>query len=183
MNEEHSILSIRSILNGNREVFGTLMEEYQHMLYSYILTIVKEENAAQDILQDALIKIYRKLSLFDGTKGSFHGWILKISKNCTMDYFRKNANQAKAVEFDDSISTPITLESDPLINKQIEQSIAHLSTDQAEVIELIYVQQLSYEQASDTASLTIGTLKSRIVRAKKNLKKCIHLKKIWECYE
>ncbi|MGL1904299.1 MAG: RNA polymerase sigma factor [Fibrobacterales bacterium] len=183
MNEEHTLLSIRTILNGDGEVFGTLMEEYQHMLYSYILTIAKDEHAAQDILQEALIKIYRKLSLFDDTKGSFHGWILKISKNCTMDYFRKNAKQTTNIEFNDSFSTPIPLESDPLINQQIEQSIADLSTDQAEVIELIYVQQLSYEQASTIASLTIGTLKSRIVRAKQNLKKCMQLKKIWECYE
>ncbi len=175
--------NVEEFLRGDANAFGKLMNDYQDMLFSYIMSIVKDDTQSKDIFQDSILKIFNKIALFNPDKGEFKYWILKIAKNTAFDHLRKSGVSANSVEFQEEHIVEETEKSDVLLYQGIQHSIDKLSIEQAEVIELVYVQQMSYEQASDICSVKIGTLKSRIIRAKENLKKCVHLKKIWETYE
>lgn len=148
--------------------FNILYDRYADTLYYAIVKIVNHADEADDLLQDAFVKIWRHIDQFEPTKGSLYTWMLNIAKNHAIDYLRSSNHQKNglnigidlsAIKIDAMIDVHNTLNA--LEFADIKKRAMKLDAKYAEVIELIFFSGWTYKQASMILRLPIGTVKSR----------------------
>ncbi len=80
---------VKQLQSGNEEAFNTMYESYKKLLYFIIVSIIKDEMASQDILQDTFVKIYNRATDLENPN-KFHSWACNIAKNLALNYIRDN---------------------------------------------------------------------------------------------
>jgi len=184
-------LLIQDTLEGNLNAFNQLVLHYQNMAYNVAYRIMGEHGAADDAAQEAFISAYEKLDQYRG--GSFKAWLLRIVTNACYDELRRR--QRKPVtplkpELDDgeTLENPYWIEDDAPspedeyqeseLQKAIQKCINALDDKFRTVIVLVDVEGLDYETASEVISRPLGTVKSRLARARERVQEC--LQGFWE---
>ncbi|PKA14936.1 MULTISPECIES: RNA polymerase sigma factor [Leptospira] len=175
---EKEIQLLKRIKEGDDKAYIELTGPYRERLYRKAVSMVKDGDDAEDIVQDALISGYRSIRNFRAESGVYT-WLYRIVVNKSKDLLakRKRAreNSMDDSEFqvtDDRISfekkVELSDESNYLINK-----INELEDIYKEVIELRYFEEMSYSQIAEILGTNIGTVKSRLFKAKEFLKHLI----------
>lgn len=151
-----------------------LVDRYSKTIYNLALNFTGNRDDASDITQDIFMKIHTNISKVRDHQ-HFHSWILKLSKNYCIDYWRKNKKNIFRVELDENISNGkkspediISLESDVQL---LRRNLLHLDEELRLVIIMRDIQNQSYEEISENLDLPLGTVKSRINRARAKLAK------------
>ena len=171
---------ITRAMQGETAAFNALVLKYQNMAYSVAYRMLRDEDAAADVVQDSLIKAYRALSGFQG--GNFRSWLMRIVANTCYDVLR--ARQRHATDsLDDLLAeqdhTPHLVDHAEgpeghaermELNKFIEAGIQALPPDQRLVLVLCDVHGYAYDEIAEIANLPMGTVKSRISRARLRLR-------------
>lgn len=178
---------------GDQQAFGLLVEKYQNRLYRVILRIIKNQSLVEDLVQESFIKAYRSISNFRGDS-AFYTWLYKIGLNTARNYLSDKKRHPEidgAVELDDldylnsvselhSNESPESELSNKQIAKSVNDSIEALPSDLKLAITLREIDGLSYEQISIIMDCPIGTIRSRIFRARniisENLKPFLNTK-------
>lgn len=162
---------IEKVRLGNREVYAVIIKRYQNKLLRYAVNLVRDENKAIDIVQESFIKAYINLKGFD-IKKKFSSWIYRIVHNEAM-------NAAKKYQKEINLPDDIDFESDENIEKDFEQKEIVVKVERclgeipllySEPLSLYYIDEKSYEEISDILRLPMGTVATRINRAKKLMK-------------
>lgn len=173
---------IQSARQGDLNAFNTLVLTYQHQVYNLAYRIVGEEAAASDATQEAFISAYKNLKSFRG--GSFKSWLLRIVTNATYDELRRRKRRPATslndlmdgddgeVEFDipSGEEGPESLAQRRELAALIQQGITTLPDDQRVALVLSDVQGLSYEEIAEVTNSNLGTVKSRLSRARAKLR-------------
>ena len=182
---------IQNALDGDLNSFNTLVLHYQDMAYNVAYRIMGEHGAADDAAQEAFISAYQKLEQYRG--GSFKAWLLRIVTNNCYDELRRRQRQPVAPlrpEMPDGerVEDPYWLEDDnPLPEEHSEQSelqnaiqncINALDRKFKVILVLVDVEGLDYQTAAEAAGTPIGTVKSRLARARERVQEC--LQGFWE---
>lgn len=187
---------IEKAAGGDVEAFEKIIEEYQNIVYSIALRMAGNETDAFDMAQEVFIKLYRNLSKFDG-RSKLSTWIYRVASNTCLDELKKRKrirDNTKSLneEFetaDDSVVLEIK-DTKPLPEEEIENSelketlnsaILKLSDQHKEVIILRDIEGFSYEEIADITKNSVGTVKSRLSRARAALRKI--LKEYGELFE
>jgi len=180
---------IRLAAKGDREAFDRLVLRHQHDVVSAATYYLGDYEDAVDVAQEAFLKAYRGLSSFRG-KSSFKTWILRIALNTARSLrARRRAKKrggevvhlspgtrdtsdgpAADVPDPDSWSQPATLLERKEVKEAIEKAITELDADSREIIVLRDITGESYEAIAAELSLPIGTVKSRVHRARLELR-------------
>ena len=92
---------VQEVLAGNKQSYAQIINKYKNPLYATILRMTKNPHDAQDLVQEAFIKVYQQLGKYDET-GSFSSWMYRVAINHCMDEFRKKRYKMKQVEIDES---------------------------------------------------------------------------------
>ena len=175
---EKEIQLLKRIKEGDDKAYIELTGPYRERLYRKSVSMVKDGDDAEDIVQDALISGYRSIRNFRAESGVYT-WLYRIVVNKSKDLLAKSKrareNSMDDSEFqvtDDRISfekkVELSDESNYLINK-----INELEDIYKEVIELRYFEEMSYSQIAEILGTNIGTVKSRLFKAKEFLKHLI----------
>lgn len=157
--EEELIALLKS---KSEEGFHFLYDNYSGALYSIVLKVVKDEDAAQDVLQDAFLKIWKNIVQYDKLKGTLFTWMLNIVRNTAIDYTRSKhikyniRNDDSNVSFENNES--VTNNFDHI---GVKEAIVGLKPEFQEVIEILYFKGYTQEEASEELKLPLGTLKTR----------------------
>ena len=171
---EHDI--IQRILKGEKDFYEILMRRYNQLLYRVIRGYIKEDNIAEDIMQDTYIKAYQKLDQYKG-KSAFSTWLIRIGINESLMHIRKTKRKGKVlmggnaneiISFQDKIHPEIKMiysESGYYIEKAIDELPAKLRV----VFNMIEVEGLTIDTVSKCLDLTTVNVKVRLHRAKKIL--------------
>jgi RNA polymerase sigma-70 factor (ECF subfamily) len=136
------------------------------------LRYLRENQDAQDVLQNALIKIYSNLKTFDINRGSFKSWSSKIVVNECIMFLRKRSRSffynelQEELEIHDNSYTPI----EKISAEEITQLILQLPVGYRLVFNLFAIEGYSHKEIAETLSISIGTSKSQLFKAKKMLK-------------
>lgn len=187
---------IEKAAGGDVEAFEKIIEEYQNIVYSIALRMSGNETDAFDMAQEVFIKLYRNLSKFDG-RSKLSTWIYRVASNTCLDELKKRKrirDNTKSLneEFetaDDNVVLEIK-DTKPLPEEEIENSeiketlnsaILKLSDQHKEVIILRDIEGFSYEEIADITKNSVGTVKSRLSRARAALRKI--LKEYGELFE
>jgi len=173
-------------LEGDLDAFNRLVMEYQDLAYNVAFRVLGERTAAEDAVQDAFISAYRKLKTFRG--GSFKAWLLRIVTNACYDELRRQKRRPivplqPSDSEDEEIESPSWLE-DPgespeetalreELSQVIQNCLNSLDHDFRIVVVLVDIQGLDYAEAAETANTPLGTIKSRLARARVRLQDCL----------
>ena len=182
---------IQSALDGDLDAFNRLVLAYQDMVYNQAYRMMGESQTAQDAAQDAFIAAYRKLHTYRG--GSFRAWLLRIVTNLCYDELRRRKRRPvtplEPVDpYDEEIESPRWM-MDPgespenaaeraELSTAIQQCLNELSPDFRAVVILVDIQGMDYEEASRAVGKPLGTIKSRLARARGRMRDC--LQGFWE---
>ena len=179
---DHTAL-IQSAQHGNLDSFNQLVLAYQDRLFNVALYMLDNEDSAADALQNAFILAFRNLASFRG--GAFDYWLLRILKNVCYDELRRRKRQfafplEPANEDDESFETPVWLVDHAQgpaelaeqmdLTRAIQDSLQTLSPDYRMVVTLVDIDGMDYSEAAAIINKPIGTVKSRLARARMRLR-------------
>lgn len=168
-------------LRGSEEAFRCLVERYERPVFSLVVRMVKDRELAEDLAQESFIKAFRALSSYDHRR-KFSSWLFKIAHNATIDHLRRSRLETQPLESSGAERTPlldqledptalspeVTAESADL-GRDLDRAIAGLRPEYREVIELRFRQGLSYQEIAEITDTAMGTVKTNIHRARKEL--------------
>lgn len=171
---------IDQCLAGRREAFGQLVERYQHRLYHGLLHALGSAEDAQDIAQEAFVHAFEKLASFKG-EAAFYSWLFRIALNASVSARRKTRRMAASVETrrDESGLEPTDENpaSEPsyamdVADRQrlVRQALAELSDEFRTALVLKEMDGMSYEEIAEVIEVPLGTVRSRIHRARLELR-------------
>ena len=164
---------------GDKKAFGMLVEKYQRRLTRLLSRMVRDQSEIEDIVQDSFIKAYRAINNFRGDS-AFYTWLYRIGINTAKNYLVKLGKRPKAmndVEIEDienfeeaqdlrNLETPESSMMSSQIITSVNQTIESLPDELKEAISLREMDGLSYEEISDLMNCPVGTVRSRIFRAR-----------------
>jgi len=176
---------IRKCMNGNLNAFDELIEKYQKTAYNIALRMLKNPEDAMDISQEAFIKVYKSIKTFN-FESAFSTWLYRIVTNTCLDFLRKKNTNVYSIDnpiqtddgeierdIPDSSDGPEAALEKKLTRELVNNAISKLDENHRIVIILRDIQGFSYEEISNILDCSIGTVKSRINRARNNLKEII----------
>jgi len=186
INETDSDL-IQLFLSGDQSGIDRLFTKHQDRLYTYIFFLVKKQEVAEDIFQDAFVKAFNSIKAGKyKDDGKFFSWISRISHNLVIDYFRnkKKQNLISGDEHDEKVFVDlkaINVE-DSIVNSQILKDIRalleFLPNDQREVIIMRNYLNMSFKEIAESTGVSINTSLGRMRYAIINLRKLVEDRKI-----
>ena len=160
--------------NGDLDAFNQIVRRYQLRVYNLAARILGDRTAAEDVAQDTFVSAYKALARFRG--GSLRAWLLRIASNLCYDRLR-SAKRRPEQSLDEAMESPgfHVPSRDPSPEQQaisrelhdhVQGAILGLPFDQRNTIMLVDVQGLSYEEAAEAMDVSMGTVKSRLSRAR-----------------
>jgi RNA polymerase sigma-70 factor (ECF subfamily) len=176
--------------NGDLDAFNTLVQQYQDTVFNSAYRILGDFDAAEDAAQKAFISAYHSIRSFRG--GSLRAWLLRTTVNACYDEIRRNkrhpAISIEAHEEDDSAAkdgwladgdpSPQQISEMKELQKAVQQCLQDLPVDFRTIAVLADVEELDYEEISRVTGSPLGTVKSRLARARVKLRDC--LEGFWE---
>lgn len=169
---------VRRVQEGDTRAFEVLFHRHQHKVASLISRYVRDRDEVQDLVQEVFIKAYRALPRFRGDS-AFYTWIFRIAVNTAKNYIASRGRRASEMKVDlddaefidggealkDADNPEGELARDQL-KKVIDEAIAALPPDLRSAVTLREFDGLSYEQIADIMDCPVGTVRSRIFRAR-----------------
>jgi RNA polymerase sigma-70 factor (ECF subfamily) len=158
---------LEAVQKGNKEAYGLIVKRYMHAAYYIALGFVHNQQDALDVSQDAFIKAFRKIKMFDPHM-PFFPWFYRLMKNLCIDHLKRKRRKSE-VPLED-----VKVLDEERENREMKEvlwrGIRELPFDQREVIILRYFRQMSYAEIAEIIGRPIGTVMSSLYYAKKKLK-------------
>lgn len=181
MTREQETAIVRKVLGGDANAFETLVLEYEKNVYNIALRMTGNSEDAADMTQEAFIKAYNSLQSFRGDS-KFSVWLYRIVSNVCLDFLRSRNRRptvSLSVEDDDGedaqldvadeSQSPELLLDRKLTRESVRRGLDSLPPDYRQILLLREIQGLSYDEIAQALGLEVGTVKSRIFRARKRL--------------
>ncbi len=176
---------VRRVQAGEKESFDVLVLKYQHKVINLVMRYLHDRDAAQDVAQEAFIKAYRGLKNFRGD-AAFYTWLYRIAINTAKNHLVSQGRRAPATDIDaeeaeqydgeSALKEYGTPEREALkdeIQEAINQSIEALPDDLRTAIVLRELEGMTYEEIAVAMECPIGTVRSRIFRAREAIDKVL----------
>lgn len=170
---------VREALEGNALSFQLLVERYQERLFALARHYTKSHAEIEDIVQDAFLKAYRRLSSFQ-RQSSFYTWLYRIAINTILDWMKhRGRSPVQTVEDPETVATPgnersVVRPDSRLESEEIARITREVLDELPEIFRTVLVmrefEELSYQQIADVLDLSIGTVESRLFRARARFK-------------
>ena len=182
---------IKDAQQGDLDAFNRLILAYQDRVYNQAFRVLGESQSADDATQEAFLSAYKNLRSFRG--GSFRAWLLRIVTNACYDELRRRKrrpttplepvdDEGDEIESPNWIADPGELPEDNIVRSElgdaIQECLDQLPEDFRVVVVLVDVQGLDYLEASEVIGKPLGTIKSRLARARNRMREC--LQGFWE---
>ena len=158
---------LEAVKKGDKESYGVIVKKYMQSAYYIALGFVHNQQDALDVSQDAFIRAFRKIKMFD-TRKPFFPWFYRLMRNLCIDHLKRK-RRAKEIPLDD-VRILSAEEEDKELKKTLWKGIEELPLEQREVIILRYFRQLSYAEIAELTGKPLGTVMSSLYYAKKRLK-------------
>jgi RNA polymerase sigma-70 factor (ECF subfamily) len=179
-NENDVLNYIRKSLSGDTNAFEWVVRKYQKRIYFTVLQLVMNHDDANDVIQETFIKAYTKLDTYDESY-PFYPWLYRIAVNTALNY-QKKKTRMRALSLDDledgnnhrldlaeSPQQTFHAEGGELLSK-LKEALGKIPAEQRAVFLLRVREELSYQEISEVLQISIGTVMSRLSRARDKLR-------------
>ncbi len=171
MNEDS--FYVRQFLTGEKDGFEILVKKYQDRVLNIVYSIIRQDRESEDIMQEAFLKVYRNLRYFK-ERSKFSTWLYRIVVNTVYDFLRKRRNfisnedilEMRAATCEGPRDTLLTREKEAMI----QEALLGIPLKFRAALVLKDIEGLSYIEISEVLRCSIGTVESRIFRARQFLK-------------
>jgi RNA polymerase sigma-70 factor, ECF subfamily len=178
---------VAAFLNGEERAFQELVERYQSRLLNFIYRTIGDRERGEDLVQEVFIRVYRHLHRFDRSK-KFSTWIYTIASNLAKNELRNRSRNPlvffqtikknwqdddRPLQFEDSSSRPDDLYRKRHLRSLVEESVAQLPEHHRQVFILRELEGKSYEEIAEITGCNLGTVKSRLNRARNSFAQII----------
>ena len=151
------------IRNGDEQAMAGLYDRYSSIVYSVALRVMGDTGAAEDILQEIFLQLWRHPGAFDASRGSLGAWLAVIARNRAIDAIRKRKPQD---DIDDVvIASDVNVEADvdrSRASEKVRSALAGMPESQRAALELAYFEGLTHSEIADKTGEPLGTIKTRI---------------------
>jgi RNA polymerase sigma-70 factor (ECF subfamily) len=171
---------VAAFLDGEERAFQELVERYQGRLLNFIYRTIGDRERGEDLVQEVFIRVYRHLHRFDRSR-KFSTWVYTIASNLAKNELRNRArnplvlfqtikknwqDEDRPLQFEDSASRPDDLYRRRHLRELVEHSVAQLPEHHRQVFILRELEGKSYEEIAEITACNLGTVKSRLNRAR-----------------
>jgi len=183
MTDKQEQLWIHSAKKGDQDAFAQLIHLYEKRVFALTLRMCKNPSDAEEAAQEAFLSAWQGLAFFR-EESSFSTWLYRLASNACVDLLRREGrhrsnagpslnDEALDLDVADVTPSPHALAERSELRQQIEAGLAALPEDYRHVLILRELHQRSYDEISEILSLDLGTVKSRISRGRKRLRKIL----------
>jgi RNA polymerase sigma-70 factor (ECF subfamily) len=169
---------VRATLSGEAEAYRALVERHERRTYRFLLKHVAQADDAEDLAQETFLQAYRSLTGFRG-EGQFTTWLIGIALNVARNHHNRSRAPAGAGDADE-LESLLADTGDPVETAQrlahlraVQLAISELPPEQRECVTVIALEGLGYEDASRILGVPVGTIKSRLARARAKLAEAV----------
>jgi RNA polymerase sigma-70 factor (ECF subfamily) len=178
---------VAEYLSGESRAFDALVDRYQGRLLNFVYRTVGDRERCEDLVQEAFVRVHRHMARFDQTK-KFSTWIYTIASNLGKNELRNRSrnplvlfttmtqgweDDERPLEFEDSSMRPDDMYRHRHLRSLVEQTVAQLPEHHREVFVLRELEGRSYEEIADITHCNLGTVKSRLNRARSSFAEII----------
>ena len=161
-NEEQLVVLLNE---QNNDAFNYLYDHYSGALFTIINQIVPDKDTAGDVLQEVFVNIWRKINLYDATKGRLFTWMLNIARNAAIDKVRSKGykDNQKNQPIIESENSGMAMSSNPEVaDVGLKKVLTKLNEESRKLIDLSYFQGFTHEEIAKMLGIPLGTVKTRI---------------------
>lgn len=174
MDELHAIAQAKK---GDADAFAFLVETYETSVYRLALRMCGNAHDAEEVAQEAFVAAWKGLPAFRG-ESKFSSWLYQLTTNAAIDFLRREKRHRAAVPMEDepepaTPDTPQQAVEESEVRQALQQALDTLTPEHREIFLLRQMRQLSYEEIGRLLGLESGTVKSRLSRAKKQLREIL----------
>lgn len=179
---EQEMALIRRVQAGDQDAFAKLLEAYEKPVYNLCLRMTGNREDAADLTQEAFLKVWRGAAQYQ-FESSFSTWLYRLTSNVCIDFLRgkkrrqtvsltveEEQDGAQELEIPDTAPLPEEQVLHAETKREIAAAMGELEENFRLILTLRLVENLSYEQIADALELKVGTVKSRLARARSKLK-------------
>ena len=171
---------VRGALDGVESAFREIVQRYQRPIYGLIVRMVRDPARAEELAQDTFVKAFRALHTYD-VQRKFSAWLLTIAHHVAIDDLRKGSLATEPLETttdegerlrefaDTTAATPALVAERAELATALQHAIGRLRPEYREVVALRYERELDYDEIVEITGLPMGTVKSSLHRARKEL--------------
>ncbi|MXW09058.1 MAG: sigma-70 family RNA polymerase sigma factor, partial [Gammaproteobacteria bacterium] len=178
---------VKRFLEGEQRAFGILVDRYDNRLVNFVYRTIGDRERAQDLVQETFIRVYRHLHRFDPTK-KFSTWIYTIASNLAKNELRNRSRNPlvffqtikknweadhRPLEWEDNSYKPDDLYRKRHLRKVVEKAVSELPEHHRVVFVLRELQGKTYEEIAQITAVNLGTVKSRLNRARNNFARIV----------
>ena len=169
---------VRAARSGDEGAFETLVRTHEKKIYNLCLRLCENGDDAADAAQEAFVSAWRALPFFR-EESNFATWLYRLATNASIDLLRREKrhraplsldDEEQSVDVADETASPDTLYEKKELREAVLRAMEGLSDEQRRILVLRELQQLSYQEIAEVLELDLGTVKTRIHRARKNLR-------------
>lgn len=162
--------------NGDKKTVEVLYDMYCGALYGVIFRILKEEETAQDVLQETFVRIWQSFSHYDASKGRLYTWMSNLARNLAIDKlksksFRNNSKNEKISDLEQTVDLQFNIHNNPE-TIGLKEMVMKLKPEHKSIIDLVYYRGYTHMEAADELNIPVGTLKTRMRMAVSDLRRC-----------
>jgi RNA polymerase sigma-70 factor (ECF subfamily) len=151
------------VQSGDERAMASLFDRYSKLVYSVALRVLRDPSAAEDVLQEVFMQIWRNPDSFTAARGSLGGWLSVVSRNRSIDTLRR---KRPSVDVDDvPLASNFNLADDAERNSLMElaRTVIHkLPTEQRKTLEMAFFDGLTHSEIAEMTGDPLGTVKTRI---------------------
>ncbi|HUF11854.1 MAG TPA: sigma-70 family RNA polymerase sigma factor [Longimicrobiales bacterium] len=173
---------VATFLAGEARAFDELMRRYQDRLTNFVFRMIGDRGRSEDLVQETFVRVYRHLHRFDQSK-KFSTWVYTIASNLAKNELRNRSRNPlvlfqaikanwdadhRPLEWEDNTYRPDDLYRKRHLREQVEKAVDKLPTHHREVFVLREIEGKTYEEIAEITGVNLGTVKSRLNRARNN---------------
>ena len=168
--------SIERVLTGDAEAFRRLVERHQLRVFGFVRNLVRHGTDADDLVQDVFVAAFRKLDSFDARRSRFTTWLLTIARNRCLNHLKRaTIPTVFSPEFDveGRAAQPLDDVLNDELHARLDAALDQLPLEQRTAFVLAEIQELPYAEIALIEEVEVGTIKSRVCRAKQRLREIL----------
>lgn len=156
----------------DKKAISLLYENYADALYGVILKVITDQDTAQDVLQETFVKVWKNAQSYDASKAKLFTWLYRIAYNSAIDKVRSESKKTKQeVQIESSNVYRLTSEGLNQDVMDIKRHLNKLDEKYQVVINALFFEGMTQQEASDELNIPLGTIKSRLKIGLRELKK------------
>lgn len=177
--EVHIEKVVQGIRNRDKQALAFLFDHYSHALNGAIVSIVKNKEISEEVLQDVFLKIWEKIEQYDSSKGRFFTWMLNIARNAALDKLR--SSEIKRSIKSEDITNYVSKEDQSWHSYQtidgigLKEVLEKVPENEKLVLEYIYFNGYTQSEASKELNIPLGTVKTRLRNGLKQIRNVLNI--------